>query len=299
VIPILAHQDLAQLRSLGAEIESIPKAARHFFCFAVTGDDAPYAAREFHPTPAKLDLPLSVTPLADAAKRLPDARILDVVHRIERLANQATVSAEIEIEEKGRRLRQSAWREYLTRLENAVNRLLFIAMSNHDGEVDDDAYHEVVSASFAVFSYSASLRDSYLGAVKELAQILSDNPVYQTGKDDTESETQAQRTLQRRLTGLNTFHAYCKVNQHAVVTEQFVVMEPLPRVNVVDAAVLEKRSRIGEGMRTRGIVWPRTRGAQNQEQRPRQAQSEPEEPAVPPPSEKPSTKRRRSRWENL
>jgi hypothetical protein len=249
IIPVIAHQDLAQLPN---NLDAIPKSARHFFCFVTTIDDAPLAAAAFTPEGKRLDVPLSVHPLRDAPQRLRDGAVLQLVHDLDSLTDSAVVRAEIAVENKGGKLRTSRWSALRTELENASNRFLFEVMQG--GTSQDASFRRVKSCARDMFQYAND--KLYLQTLLDLADILAVTPVYATGKDDTESAGQASAALERRLIKFKALEAYCKTDD----TEQYVKMEPLPRVDSTHPDVLRKHERIREHILALGIIKPRGSG---------------------------------------
>ena len=253
IVPVLAHQDLAQLPD---DLASIPKAARHFFCFGVTGDDAPYAVREFHPERRKRDLPLSTNPLRDAGRFHQNPQVLQLVHTLAEGLDRAVVRTELAIRDAGDIPVMGAIRANRTSLENALNRYLVEAMRQGDPSLAPDYAFELDME--LVFKESRRFeRAEFMQAAKDLAAILADEPVYASTQDQVETAEDARRNLLSRLTAFNVFESYCKVEQNGVVTEQFVKMEPLPWVENTPE-LRAKRERIRENMVKRGITRKRS-----------------------------------------
>lgn len=252
VFAVIAHQDISQLKEYG--VEEIPQAARNLFSFGIMGTDVTTVLRELHPEPQHRDRPLSVTPLADAPARLRTTRVLSLVHTLDAHARQAILDAEIAIENRGGRIRHTAFRTYRDHLENAVNRYLFACMQQRD--VSDRAPLAVERAAGLLFAYSPSGKKRYLLALGELAEELAATPVYDTNLGELEPEEQARTRLGRQLTGFDTYQAYCRVNRGKRRTEQYVQMTPLPWP-VFDWASEQKQARIRANMLAQGIIRPR------------------------------------------
>lgn len=272
IIPVLAHQDLAQLPG---DLAAIPRAARHFLCFGVTGDDAPQAVKEFHPERQKRGIPVSLTPFHDIPRRMQNGHAVWRAHRIEEEIDEAILYRKNAIRNQGDTPISEAFELYRSKIENALNRYLVAAMR---GDELDFAEFDLELALQYLLSKAKEKR--ILEHVKKLAEILAVEPVYPTNTDILQTDGEAKRALANRLTGLEPHHAYVKVLLSGTLAEHFVRMVP-PPWPLKDAEFVAKRARIRQRMLDTGITQPRHRnsdGASPPVRGPRNLPQHPENP---------------------